>query len=237
MINGRRVVAIIPARGGSKTVPSKNLKELAGVPLVVWPIKTAQAVEQIDRVIVSTDDDNIARVAIDAGAEVYRRPDALARDDSLVIDAIRDLIARLGAEGETADVMVLLEPTSPLRDPADVLACLRLLADSDLDSVATFTAASLNPQRAWKIDGTEPVPFIDGANPWLPRQRLPEAYELNGSVYVFRVDELPGDSVGLLFGKTGAIVMSEERSIDIDTSLDFLVAEAMLGEKSRESRP
>lgn len=227
MINGKRVIAVIPARGGSKTVPGKNVKPLDGRPLIAWSIEVALGIPEIDRVIVSTDDERIAAVAIRYGAEVYPRPAHLAGDRALVIDTLRDLIDRLQEEGEGAGIMVLLEPTCPLRSLDDVRGCLALM-EQGRDSVATFKAAELNPHRAWKISAGTPEVFIEGAVPWLPRQELPEAFQLNGAVYAFRTDLLKKESPSLLVGKTGAVVMPPERSVDIDTALDFLLAEATL---------
>ncbi|MDI9543841.1 MAG: acylneuraminate cytidylyltransferase family protein, partial [Pseudomonadota bacterium] len=96
------------------------------------------------------------------------------------------------------------------------------------DSAATFREAGLNPHRAWKIEGAEPRVFIPGAVPWLPRQLLPKAYQLNGAVYAFRPAGLAEGSDALLFGRMGAVIMPAERSVDIDTEMDFLVAEAVL---------
>ncbi len=228
MIEGERVIAVIPARGGSKGVPRKNIVPLGGKPLVAWSIETALTVEPVDRTIVSTDDEEIAAVALQHGAEVYRRPARLASDTALVIDALRDLIGTLKAEGENGCIMVLLEPTCPFRSADDVNACLTALVRGAKDSVATFTPADLNPHRAWTIAGGSPACFIEGANPWLPRQRLPEAYQLNGAVYCFRADMLPTDGQGLLFGSVGAVVMPAERSVDINTKSDLLFAEIML---------
>lgn len=228
MIDGERVLAVVPARGGSKAVPHKNIVPLGGRPLLVWSIVVARAVEAIDRIIVSTDDEAIARVARKEGAEVYVRPPHLATDGALVVDALRNLIETLHGEGETADIMILLEPTCPFRSSDDVESCLEHLVRGGKDSAATFKAAELNPHRAWTLDGGQPSPFIAGANPWLPRQQLPEAYQLNGAVYAFRVGLLPGDTVALLFGEAGAVVMPPERSLDIDTELDFVLAETLL---------
>jgi len=227
VIGEQRIVAVIPARGGSKSIPRKNLKPLAGRPLLAWSIDVARRVPEIDRVIVSTDDAAIAEVALGQGAEVYARPPHLATDTALVIDALRDLIRRLQDEGESADMMTLLEPTCPLRAPEDVSRCLALLAAGH-DSVATFRDADLNPHRAWQIDGNRPQPFIPGAIPWLPRQRLPRAYQLNGAVYAFCMKRLPEDAIGLLFGRTAAVLMPRERSIDIDDELDFEFIDLLL---------
>ena len=237
MIAGQNVVAVVPARGGSKSVPDKNIRLLGGKPLLAWSIEVARAIPAIDRVIVSTDNNKIAEVAERYGAEVYTRPAHLATDTALVTDALRDLHAQLEAEGYRADIVALLEPTSPLRTSYDVEACLdKLCAEHPpLDSVATFTPAHLNPHRAWTLRGEAPEPFIAGAVPWLPRQKLPEAYQLSGAVYAYFAGRLPEDSVAPLFGRAGAVVMPPERSVDIDSAQDFLVAEALLWTLDRHS--
>ena len=121
MIGGERVVAVVPARAGSKSVPGKNLRELAGRPLVAWPIDVARSVSEIDRVIVSTDGVDIAAVARRFGAEVLDRPTDLATDEAVVLDALRHVIAELRGSGETARYLVLLEPTSPFRQTEDIV--------------------------------------------------------------------------------------------------------------------
>lgn len=232
MINDKRIIAVIPARGGSKTVPGKNIKPLDGKPLIAWSIEVGRSIDEIDRVIVSTDDNMIRAVALEYGAEVYIRPPHLATDEALVIDALRDLIATLKEEGETAEVMVLLEPTCPLRTAEDVRDCLALMVRQGKDSVATFKKADLNPLRAWKVvDGT-PTVFIAGAIPWLPRQKLPEAYQLNGAVYAFDINRLQPDSPSLLVGNPGAVLMPADRSVDIDDELDFEIVEVIIRRNS-----
>lgn len=228
MINNKRVVAVIPARAGSKGVKNKNVKLLSGKPLIAWTIELALSVPEIDRVIVSTDGKNIAKVAKQYGAEVYQRPDALSGDRALVIDALKYLNSELTNEGEDATYMVLLEATSPLRNVTDVSNSIKLLDESSLDSVATFTEAKLNPHRAWKLDDVSPKPFIEGATAWLPRQQQPEAWELNGAVYAFTRSGLTKQNVSLLFGRTGSVKMPHERSMDIDTELDFMIVEKIM---------
>lgn len=229
MINGQRVIAVIPARGGSKGVTEKNIKYLGDKPLLAWSIEVAQSVNEIDRIIVSTDDDKIASIAAKHNAEVYKRPWYLATDDSLVIDAIKDLLTTLSNEGESAEIMVLLEPTCPFRSPDDIKKCLELLTDSNekYDSVATFKEADLNPHRAWKITANKPEVFINNAIPWLPRQKLPEAYQLDGSAYLFYTENLPAKG-DVLFDRMGAVIVNQKNSIDIDTEMDFALAEMML---------
>ncbi|MEQ6890520.1 acylneuraminate cytidylyltransferase family protein [Halomonas sp. CS7] len=228
MIDNQRIVAVIPARGGSKNIPGKNLRPLGGKPLIAWSLEAAFRVNEIDRVIVSTDSEAIGKVARALGAEVYERPACLATDEALVIDTLHDLRAMLDQEGESVDVLILLEPTCPLRASDDIRRTLSRLMEDGLDSVATFKAAALNPCRAWRLEGDMPVTFINGVDPWRPRQELPAAYQLNGAVYAYRPDRLPPGHSGLLFGHCGGILMPDERSVDIDNELDLAIAELIL---------
>src|ERR1700757_4627412 len=138
MLNNERLIAVIPARGGSKSIPGKNIRPLCGKPLIVWSIEVAQQVSEIDRIIVSTDDSQISLISRKHGAEVYARPPHLATDDALVIDALKDLLQTLQAEQEKAGWIILLEPTCPLRTAADIRECLRRLSQGGFDLVATF---------------------------------------------------------------------------------------------------
>ena len=234
MLNGKKVIAVVPARGGSKSVPGKNIRPLGGKPLLSWSIDVAKQVEEIDRIIVSTDDTQIAEVGRSGGAEIYTRPAHLATDEALVIDALKDLLETLHSEGEEPEWVVLLEATCPLRTPDDVRACLKLLLEGGYDSVATFKEAELNPHRAWRLVDGVPEVFITGAVPWLPRQRLPKAYQLNGAVYVFRARLLAEEAKSLLVGRLGAVLMPRDRSQDIDDSVDFMIVEALLGKRIHE---
>jgi len=227
MLSVKRVVAVIPARAGSKSVPRKNLAYVGPHTLVSHAVMQARATGLIDRIIVSTDGEEIADEARGVGAEVYVRPAHLATDSSLVIDTVRHLCAQLRSEGESAKYMTMLEATTPLRRPADIVACLELLDRDELDSVATFKDADLNPHRAWKFEDSRPLTYIDTAVPWLPRQSLPKAYQLTGAVYAFAIDALPLNAPGLLFGKTGAVLVARERSVDIDDGIDLLVVQEL----------
>ncbi|WP_028609943.1 cytidylyltransferase domain-containing protein [Paenibacillus harenae] len=230
MIQNRRVVALIPARGGSKSIPLKNIKMMNGRPLLAWTIETALQTKEIDRVIVSTDHEQIARAARQYGAEVMIRPDRFAQDDSLPIDVIRYCMEQLQAEKEAADIIVYLEPTCPLRKPEDISGCLALLADprNGFNTVATFKKADLHPYRAWKLVGDKPGMFMDGAVPWLPRQQLSDAYQLNGAVYALTLESISGSGISVLSDRCGAVVMPGSRSVDIDDEIDFLLAELLM---------
>jgi CMP-N,N'-diacetyllegionaminic acid synthase len=230
MIEGQRIVALIPARAGSKSIPGKNLAPVGGRSLLARAIEQARGCPEIDRIIVSTDGVAIAEAAKAAGAEVMERPAHLSGDASPVIETIREAQRQLREQGETATYMCLLEPTTPLRTSADIQVCLRLLHDNNLDSVATFRAADLNPNRAWRLDGGRPDPFMADGNPWLPRQKLPPAYQLSGAVYAWRIDKLPATGLGLVFGRAGSVVVDRARSIDIDEPVDLIVVEALLAQ-------
>lgn len=217
-----KTTALIPARAGSKSVPNKNIAEVGGIPLIGRAIQQAQNTPEIDRIIVSTDGEEIARVAETFGAEVQWRPAHLAEDSSLVIDAIRHHLDVLEQENKTPDVMVLLEPTTPLRKHEHISECIQKLINENLDSVATFREGDLNPHRAWVLDekGT-PSTFLENATPWLPRQALPSVYQLAGAVYAFRPAKLEKNTQSLLYGKTGAVIISKKDGIDIDDLIDL----------------
>jgi CMP-N-acetylneuraminic acid synthetase len=228
MIGKNRVLAIIPARGGSKGVPLKNLKALGGKPLLAWSIEAARATPEIDRIIVSTDHAGIAEAAKHHGAEVLDRPAELASDTALPVDMLRYHIRELRAAGEDVRYVVLLQPTSPFRLPEHISQCLIKLDSEQLDSVATFVEAELHPHQAWQMTPRGPEIFIPEGRMWLPRQQLPSAYQLNGAVYAFVADGLTAERPHVLFGRLGAVVMDRARSLDIDHQLDFLIAEALI---------
>lgn len=228
MIDSNRVVAVIPARGGSKAVPLKNLHTLGGKPLLAWPIETALGVPEIDRVIVSTDDERIAIAGREMGAEIYERSPELATDEAYVADVLRNLHRQLVSEGEAADIIVLLEATSPFRSPALISRCLLRIISERLDSIATFHEAAINPERVWKIENEVPRPFLEGAIPWKPRQQLMPAFQLNGAVYAFRTSTFPTSGPAVLFGKMGAEILTADEVIDIDDHKDFIIANAIL---------
>lgn len=229
-----RVVAVIPARGGSKGLPRKNIKILAGRPLIEYSIVAAQEAPSIDRVVVSTDSNDIAKISAACGAQVRSRPDHLATDGALVSDVLRDLHLRMSAEGDAADYFVLLQPTSPLRQVADIEACIRLVTSGAFDTAASFTPAATHPNRVFSIDEGGARSYVSGNSLWAPRQALNPVYELNGAVYVFSTAGLMESGPGVLFGRIGAVIMPRSRSVDIDDDYDFRMAEALLRREDSE---
>jgi CMP-N,N'-diacetyllegionaminic acid synthase len=220
-----RIVALIPARAGSKGIKNKNIYPLNGKPLIEWTISKAKEIKQIDRVIVSTDGDEIANISNKLQAEVFFRDKNLSSDKSLVVETVRQVISELEEQNYIFDFLILLEPTSPLRNCTDIEGVILELLNG-FDSAATFSNAKLNPHRAWSIVNGVPSTFIEGAIPWLPRQELPEAWELNGAVYGININSFKKYSgISLLFGNKKSILMPEERSMDIDNLQDLKIVE------------
>lgn len=225
--NDPNVIAFIPARAGSKGLPGKNIINLAGKPLIAHTIEQALASELIDRVIVSTDGEAIAAVARDFGAEVMMRPDALATDTAMPKDALR---YHLEGIRPVPDVIVLLQPTSPLRRVEDIDQCVTPVVQHACDSAATFVPSAQNPFQSWRETGDGGVePVVPGHDPWRPRQALPMTYRLNGAVYAVRTDVFLADSSqSFLPGRNHMVVMPSERSVDIDVKADLDRAEALM---------
>ena len=224
------ILAVIPARGGSKGIPGKNIRDFAGKPLIVHSIETSLQCSLITTTVVSTDDDEIAEIAEAHGAQVIRRPAELAADTSLVIDAIKHAVLEVEEEGHDVDVVLLLEPTSPLRRAEDLESCIRVLLEEKADSVATFTPAHISPNRLWRVTGDVVEPFIEGAVPWLPRQKQPKAFELTGQIYGLSRKILfeNEDSISTLAGTIFPVITPRETALDIDTEFDFILAEKVM---------
>ena len=184
-----RVLAVIPARGGSKSVPRKNLADVNGRPLISYVIDTALRAERLHRVVVSTEDDAIAQVAAAWGAEVpFRRPAELATDDVSIIPVIGHAMREMDRLGFSADVVVSLQPTSPFLEAEDIDGAVGKLEESGADSVVSVQPiAHEHPFWVKKLDGDRIVPFNEYTNEsFLQRQDLPPAYIYDGGIFVRR---------------------------------------------------
>ena len=226
----KNVLAIIPARGGSKGIPGKNVRAFLGKPLIVHSIEVALSCPSVTRTVVSTDDDAIAEVASAHGAQVIDRPDELATDTSVIIKAIKHAVCKVEEEGEPVDIVVVLEPTSPMRRIEDIERCIKIVGDGLADSAAAFTNSHVSPHRLWRVTDEVVEPYIEGAVPFLPRQKQPKAFELTGQIYVLTKNILfeKEDSTSLVLGKTFPLITPQESTVDIDTELDFMVAEKVM---------
>lgn len=223
-------IATVCARGGSQGVPGKNIRPLAGKPLIVHTIEQARACRAIDQVYVSTDDPRIADVVRQAGAEVpLLRPAELATAQAPKLPVIRHLVEAVERLGRKVARIVDLDPTSPLREVADIEACLALLTP-DTDVVITAYEAEKNPYfNMVELDAQGRVRLVKTPPAAVEaRQAAPKVYAMNASIYVWHRHTL---AKGLWEGRAALHVMPRSRSIDIDTPLDFKLVELLLQEK------
>lgn len=205
------IIGLIPARGGSKGVPNKNIRVICGKPLIVWTIEKAKSSRLLDRVVVSTDSDKIAEIAMKAGAEVLKRPDYLATDTASTQDVMAHAL-----QCYPADTLVLLQPTSPCRSEGLIDECILEFQERDYDSLAT----------GWICDYKE-----YGKNT-LPRQQINGFFYDDGNVYVIKAENiLKGDRYGT---KIGHKIISRYENAEIDDEYDFWLLEQILKKQENE---
>ena len=207
-------------------MPRKNIREMAGKPLIAWTIGEAKKSQYIDRCIVSTEDEEIRSVAEAYGGEVpFLRPMELAQDDTASIDAVLDVIRRLPGY----DYVVILQPTSPLRIAEDIDGAIAHCIDHGAESCVSVTEVEHSPYWMYTLDERmkmRPVLAVS-ENESYQRQKLPKVYQLNGAVYVNRIDTLMKTHQTIEEDTLGYL-MPRERSYDIDTLLDFEIAEMIM---------
>lgn len=207
------ILGITPARGGSKSIPKKNIKVVAGKPLIAWTIEAAKRSELITRYVVSTDDEEIAGIAKACGAEILKRPASLATDETPLLDVLKHVVGEI-----PCDIVVLLQATSPIRHEGLIDECIREFIDKGYDSLATgFMCKCMEYGRDVKVsrDGKE-----------LRRQDIPGFFYDDGNVYVIKAGLIrQGDRYGK---KIGRKISSRLESVDIDDEFDLFVAEKIL---------
>lgn len=222
MIGDRSVLAIIPARGGSKGLPRKNVLPAGGRPLLAWSVAAAQGARSIDRVVLSSDDDEIIAVARACGCEVpFRRPEALASDTASSLDVVLHALDALPGYA----VVVLLQPTSPLRSAADIDAACALFATSGAPACVSVCLAAQSPYWMYRLaDNHALQPVVEAPPGVTRRQDLPPVYALNGAIYIADAAWLRKTRT-FVARDTVAYVMPAARSIDIDSANDFAAFE------------
>lgn len=221
-------LVVIPARGGSKGIPRKNIRPFLGRPLIHYSIDVARAFAPDSHIILSTEDDEIAEVARTSGLEVsYMRPAHLATDTASSQDAILDAMDWADGNGLEYDCVLLLQPTSPLRMADDVRRCLDAYTD-DVDMVVSVCRASCNPYyNCFETDdATGYLRISKGDGLFTRRQDCPSAWEINGAVYVINPRSIREMPMGR-FKRRLPMEMPGERSVDLDTPRDWLIAEAI----------
>jgi N-acylneuraminate cytidylyltransferase len=222
------VYAFIFARGGSKGLPGKNIRELHGIPLLGYSIKMAQSIECITKIFVSTDCDQIAAVGEHYGAHVIKRPSELATDTASEWKAWQHAINHVRGYGDSFDIFLSLPTTSPLRAKEDVAACLDALA-VDTDMAITVTPSSRNPyfnMVTRSNDGTTCI--VMGSAEIKRRQDAPSTFDITTVAYAARPDFILG-SDSLFGGVVKSVIVPKERAVDIDDETDFRIAEALMG--------
>ncbi|NEO12185.1 MULTISPECIES: acylneuraminate cytidylyltransferase family protein [unclassified Moorena] len=230
-----KIIGLITARGGSKSIPRKNTTWLAGKPLIAWTIKAALKSHRLNRVIVSTEDEEIAEISKKWGAEVpFLRPAALAQDDSSHISVLIHAVDWLEqVEGTTIDYLMLLQPTSPLRSAQDIDLGIELALEQNADSVVSVCKASTHPYFTRRITSDGKLQdFVQKPDGYLRRQVLPPAYAWNGAIFLVRRDILI-EKQTLETDRTYAYVMTPERSLEIDTPWDLYLANLILSDRTK----
>ncbi len=230
MIADKRVLAIIPARGGSKGIPDKNLKILGDKPLIAWTIQSALKSSYIDQVIVSTDSDRIAEVAREYGAEVpFKRPDEFASDTATASDVITHAITHFEKTANGYDWFVYLQPTSPFRTTEQIdLAIAALSRDSNAETVVSVREVTEQPMwmKTVSPDGYLNS-LLEAESEHIPRQGLGIVYILNGAIFVSTCSGYVKNH-SFYFGNTLPYIMNLSSSVDIDTPEDWQTAETLL---------
>ncbi len=236
---GYRVLGIIPARGGSKGIPRKNVRLLAGRPLLAYTVDAAQTSLWLTKSIVTTDDLDVKRIATSLGCETLVRPPNLAADDTPMLPVIIHTIEALQSRNERYDIVVLLQPVAPLRTGSDIDACLELLVESGADSVVSVCEVPRHYHPEWQLVFTDnglltpyngkPLSTLAPA-----RQLLSPTFVRNGAVYAVWTDFLVKNQQ-LLGPDTRAYVMPEIRSVNIDSEMDLLLAELVLTQQGKQS--
>lgn len=224
-----RVLAIIPARGGSKGVPRKNIKALNGKPLIAYTIEAAKSSKYIDKIIVSTEDEEIKDISLKFGAEIpFFRPEELATDKSPSIDAILYTINRLKEEHNyLPDYVCLLQCTSPLRNGNHIDEAFLKLKETNMDAIVSVCEAEVNPYWSNVFKGNKLEYFLEAGKNLTRRQDLPEVYRMNGAIYIVKTEVLLEKHTFEPENTTGYI-MGNIESIDIDNEIDFIIAELLI---------
>lgn len=230
MYNKNNYVVIIPARGGSKRLPGKNIIPLKGKPVIAYTIQAACQSKYVDRVIVSTDDAAIAEAARIHGAEVpFVRPANLATDEAKSIDVLKHAVNFLEQNGQKVDVVVLIQPTSPLVIAEDIDRAIEKQSELGTNSCVSVCEISERPEWMYEL-GTDgrAVPFLSESDNTKRSQEFKKIYRLNGAVYVSKRDVIMEKNACFDVKSLSAIVMPKERSVDIDDKVDLKLAEALL---------
>jgi len=225
MLGGKTFLAIIPARGGSKRLPRKNILDLGGKPLIGWTIEAARRSNYIDQIVVTSDDSEILSIALQYGAKTLQRPDELSSDTASSFDAIKHAIDNM----QSYDYIILLQPTSPLRTNTHIDEAIALLDEKKADAVISVCETDHSPlwSNTLPSDGSL-TDFIRDEVKNKRSQDLEPFYRLNGAVYICKTETLLAQKSFFIDSNIFAYIMDKKSSIDIDEAIDFLFAETLI---------
>lgn len=227
MYNNKRIIGLITARGGSKGIPGKNVKELNGKPLIAYTIEAARSSKYIDSVVITTDDEEIAAVSKAYGAEVpFRRPPELASDTSKSVDAVMHAVNYFKGKNEQYDALILLQPTSPLRTAEDIDGAIETYYKNGEEGLVSVSPVEDHPLLVRSIGADGILEKLLDVPSTCRRQDMPAYYRVNGAIYIYNFNGL---SLETSFND-GRIpyIMKKENAIDIDAISDFWYAECFL---------
>ncbi|MFC4386553.1 cytidylyltransferase domain-containing protein [Gracilibacillus marinus] len=232
MYKGLKILAIIPARSGSKGLPDKNIKQLAGKPMIAHTIEAAVESEIFDDILVSTDSEKYAEIARKYGASCpFLRPCELSTDEATSTDVILYTINRLKQMGREYDCFMLLQPTSPLRMKTDIAAATDLLIEKEANAIVSVCEVEHSPLLTNTLDQTLSMDTFFDSDAWtMRRQDLPSYYRLNGAIYLAKVNYFLNYK-NFYYNKCHAYIMDQKHSIDIDNEVDFKFAQLLLDTK------
>lgn len=223
-------LAIIPARSGSKGIKDKNIKKLCGKPLMAYTIECAIKSKQFDVIHLSTDSNKYANIAKEYGADVpFLRNVELSGDTSIVWETVKEVLNEYKKRGKEFDTVTLLQPTSPLRKDIDIIECFQMLENKkNAETIVSVCEVEHSPLICNQLDSSASMKnFIKKEVIMSPRQNLAKYYRINGAIYLMRINVLEKYST-LYDSEIYAYIMEQERSIDVDSILDFKVAEQII---------
>ena len=228
LFNLKTFLAIIPARGGSKRLPRKNILDLCGKPLIVWSIEAGLKSKYLNKVVVTSDDEEILQISQNFGATVIKRPDELASDTATTFDAIEHSIKSL----EKYDYVVLLQPTSPLRNKKHIDEAIELLEKKNADAI--ISVCEVEHSVLWCNTLDEDLNMSNFLSDEVLNKRsqdLPKYYRLNGAIYICKTEKLLENRGFFIKENIYAYKMDKKYSVDIDEEIDFIIAKEILKEK------
>lgn len=228
-----KILAIVPARGGSKGLPKKNIKSLVGKPLIYYTLNEAKKSQYLTKIVVSTEDNSISNISKKYGIQVIKRPLSLSKDNSKSIDVVKHVILFLEKnEKFIPDVIILLQPTSPLRLSSDIDKAIKKFLSNDCDTVVSMTETHFPPFGIYSLKNKNVKPILKNPKNIFRRQDSKNFYQINGAIYISTKNFIMKKN-SMLGKKILPYIMPIERSIDIDSKIDFLMAKFFLRNKSK----